>query len=131
LDEAQRDPAQLEELLGGEEAAPHRHAWEAFLGFAAGYRRLLVTRGLGPLLPGIDDLDRSGTGDGGGGFGLGPVPGDSVAAGLAFCRQVEERFGRDALDGIWIGPERVPTAAELGDVVGWAARVLLDDFRPD
>ena len=124
----QRDPAQLEEMLGGVEAGPHRHAWESFLGFASGYRRSLVQRVLGSLLPDIDELDRSNETEAGSGFGLGPAPGESVAAGFEFCRQVEERFGRDALDAIWIGPERLPTPTELIDVMGWAARVLLDEF---
>jgi putative hydrolase len=128
LEDVERDPGQLEELLGGEEAAPHRQAWESFLGFATGYRRCIVERGLDPLLPGIDTFDRSMADEDGRGFGLGPVPGEAAAAGVAFCRTVEERFGRDALDGIWIGPERLPTPAELTDVVGWAARVLLDEF---
>jgi putative hydrolase len=131
LEDAQRDPAQLEELLGGEAAAPHRHAWESFLGVAAGYRRSLVQRALSPLLPTIDDFDRSAGGEQGSGFGLGPVPGDAIATGVEFCAQVEERFGLQALEGIWIGPERLPTPSELTDVVGWAARVLLDEFGPE
>lgn len=50
-----------------------------------------------------------------------------VPMGLEFCRQIERRFGVEAIDGIWDGPESLPTFAELTDPVGWAARVLLDN----
>lgn len=42
-----------------------------------------------------------------------------------FCAEVVKRWGEDALDRIWEGPEMVPTEKELTDPVGWAARVLL------
>jgi putative hydrolase len=42
-----------------------------------------------------------------------------------FCTEVEKRWGEDALNRIWDGPEMVPTEQELADPVGWAARVLL------
>lgn len=42
-----------------------------------------------------------------------------------FCIEVERRWGEEALDRIWEGPETVPTEGELSDPVGWAARVLL------
>jgi uncharacterized protein (DUF2342 family) len=40
---------------------------------------------------------------------------------------VSRRWGEEPLDGIWQGPERLPTVDELTDPVGWAARVLLDE----
>jgi putative hydrolase len=46
-------------------------------------------------------------------------------AGTTFCEDVDRRWGGDALARLWEGPEYLPTLAELGDVVGWAARVLL------
>jgi uncharacterized protein (DUF2342 family) len=49
-----------------------------------------------------------------------------IVAGASFCSDIERRFGREALDDLWQGPERLPTAEELEDPVGWAARVLLD-----
>lgn len=42
-----------------------------------------------------------------------------------FCVEVERRWGAEALDRIWEGPDTVPTEMELSDPVGWAARVLL------
>jgi putative hydrolase len=45
--------------------------------------------------------------------------------GAAFCAEVERRWGSEALERLWEGPEMLPTAAELDDPVGWAARVLL------
>lgn len=46
-------------------------------------------------------------------------------AGSIFCTEVARRWGVDAVNGIWASPESLPTAGELEDPVGWAARVLL------
>ncbi len=51
---------------------------------------------------------------------------ERIGVGAAFCSDIERRFGREAVDDLWHGPERLPTAEELVDPVGWAARVLLD-----
>jgi putative hydrolase len=45
--------------------------------------------------------------------------------GAAFCAEIARRWGDDAPERLWEGPEMLPTAAELEDPVGWAARVLL------
>jgi putative hydrolase len=45
--------------------------------------------------------------------------------GTAFCGDVARRWGDDALDRLWEGPEMLPTDTELDDPTGWAARVLL------
>lgn len=45
--------------------------------------------------------------------------------GATFCTEVERRWGEESLARIWEGPEMLPTAAELDDPVGWAARTLL------
>lgn len=50
--------------------------------------------------------------------------------GEEFCQQIEQRYGSETLTAIRQHPDRIPTAAELTDPVGWAARAWLDDF-PD
>jgi putative hydrolase len=50
--------------------------------------------------------------------------------GAEFCLEVVHRWGDDALVRIWQEPRNMPHLDELTDPVGWAARVLLDDF-PD
>jgi putative hydrolase len=47
----------------------------------------------------------------------------------AFCSQVEQRWGDDALDRVWEQADYLPTLSELTDPVGWAARVLMDRFE--
>ena len=119
--EALRDPTALASLVDRPESKPASEL-KAFLAVTGGYRSLLVEWGVGEML--------------GEGFAprLEPAAGaalpdtsDLVPIGLDFCRQVERRFGKEAIDGIWDGPERLPSLSELTDPVGWAARVLLDN----
>ena len=42
--------------------------------------------------------------------------------GKAFCDGVVARAGIGGLNRVWIGPEAMPTVAELGDPLGWLAR---------
>jgi putative hydrolase len=118
------DPETLENLLESEESIPHRSALEAFLTITSGYSHVLAKRAVGSLLP---DMDSYGS----------PLPEtislglpvsnhERIGIGAAFCSDIERRFGREAVDDLWHGPERLPTAEELVDPVGWAARVLLD-----
>jgi uncharacterized protein (DUF2342 family) len=119
------DPKSLDDLLENEESAPHRRALEAFLTVSSGYSHLLAKRAVGTLLPDIDTYG-SPQPETAGGLGL-PVSGhEMIVAGARFCSDIERRYGREALDDLWHGPERLPTAEELADPVGWAARVLLD-----
>jgi putative hydrolase len=120
----------LESLLAGEESIPHREALEALLAVAAGYRKLLVKRAIGNLVPALERIseDRATsrpqpepT------IGPGALSPETEAEGLRFCLEIQRRYGDVALDGIWLGPERLPKRSELGDPIGWAARVLLDD----
>jgi len=46
-----------------------------------------------------------------------------------FCVEVEERWGESALDRVWEQPDNLPNLAELTDPVGWAARVMMDQFE--
>ena len=39
--------------------------------------------------------------------------------GKAFCDGVVARAGIEGLNRVWIGPEAMPTVAELGDPAGW------------
>jgi putative hydrolase len=99
---------------------------EAFLALTGGYRRVIVDRTMGEML--VAEFTSIEEETSGPGSAL-PRAADLVPRGFEFCGQVERRFGREALDSLWDGPERLPTAAELDDPVGWAARVLLDtDF---
>jgi putative hydrolase len=119
------DPKTLDELLENEESAPHRLALEAFLTVSSGYSHLLAKRAVGALLPNIDTYG-SPQPETAVGPGLPVSNHQMIVAGASFCSDIERRFGREALDDLWQGPERLPTAEELEDPVGWAARVLLD-----
>ncbi len=119
------DPKSLDDLLESEESAPHRLALEAFLTVTSGYSHLLARRAVGSLLPNIDSYGSPPPGAPGG-MGLPVANHEMIAAGAAFCSDIERRYGREAVDDLWHGPERLPTAEELADPVGWAARVLLD-----
>ena len=48
-------------------------------------------------------------------------------SGAAFCAEIADRWGDDAMLRIWEGPENLPVTEELQDATGWAARVLLND----
>jgi len=122
------DPERLAALFD-QEHVPGRAELAAFLAISGGYRRHLVERALGEMLtmdygarlmPAQAQSVQFGTGS--------PLPSTAelTPQGLAFCREAERRFGREAVDSIWDGPDRLPTSADLDDPVGWAARVLLD-----
>ena len=123
----QADPDLLQELMGGSEGLPHRRALEGFLAITTGYCQFLVGRAFQMMLPSLDRLSSPHAGEA-------PMLGIPLAdyemtrRGARFCAEVAKRYGREAVDGIWIGPERLPVAAELDDPVGWAARVLLEDI---
>lgn len=111
----------------------HRHL-ASFLGFTGGYRRLLVRRASADLLPqaanfdALRDTERD-LGEAAGSSALTAtfVESSDLAAGFEFCHQMETRLGSAALDRAW-EEGNLPTADELSDPTGWAARVLLDEM---
>lgn len=48
---------------------------------------------------------------------------------VEFCAEVESRWGGSALERAWGQAENLPTLPELTDPVGWAARVMMDQFE--
>jgi coenzyme F420 biosynthesis associated uncharacterized protein len=50
--------------------------------------------------------------------------------GKAFCDGVVARAGIGGLNRVWIGPEAMPTVAELSDPAGWLARTEPLALRP-
>lgn len=110
---------------------------DAYLGLTNGYRRLLVERAGGELLPRLAEIDAARDAD----RDLGPeatgspfaatfVSAETIDRGRRFCLEVERRYGAEELDRMWTSPGRFPTADELDDPVHWAARVVLDVYEP-
>ncbi|HKX74002.1 MAG TPA: zinc-dependent metalloprotease [Acidimicrobiia bacterium] len=127
LPEKLADPATLEELTGGKEGTAHRQNLESFLAVTSGYRRVLVDRAFPKMLPSLDRL-HSHRPDEIPMLGLPMATQELTDRGAGFCREVERRYGVEALDNIWLGPDRLPTNDELEDPLGWAARVLLEEL---
>ncbi len=123
------DPTALEELTGGEEAVTARQALEAFLSITGGYRQMLVSRSFPHMLPSLARLHATPTLQAPL-FTLPLATPQSTTRGASFCQEVQRRYGLEALENIWLGPERLPSHAEIGDPLGWAARVLLEELGP-
>lgn len=120
----------IDGLLGGEEAEGPRRELEAFLGAVTGCARLLARRGIAELLPEFESITATrdrirDAAEVQAQIGVGPVPAEATRLGDEFNQEVERRYGEDALATLWSDPSRMPTAAELVDPTGWAARVLL------
>jgi putative hydrolase len=124
------DPDMLAELMGGSEGLPHRRALQGLLSTTTGYCRFVVERAFQKELPSLGRLGSSHAAEVPM-LGIPLADSEMTRRGATFCAEVEKRYGREAVDGIWIGPERLPVAAELDDPVGWAARVLLEDMSGD
>ena len=123
----------LESLLGGEEAEGPRRELEAFLGAITGCARLLARRAIRELSPNFDRISDSrdrlrAESSGRASIGVGPVPVEATQLGDEFNQEVERRYGEGALETLWADPTRMPTASELRDPTGWAARVLLEGW---
>jgi putative hydrolase len=128
------DAGGIEALLGGEGAEEPRAELEAFLGAVTGCARLLARRAVAEIVPAFEvitaarDAIREEEGTLTPPIGVGAVPVEATRLGEVFVREVENRYGADALGTLWADPSRMPSAAELRDPTAWAARVLLDGW---
>lgn len=134
IERAIEEAGGIEGLVGGEEAEAPRAELEAFLGAIGGCARLLARRALDGVSPNFEvitehrDRAREDEEVAAHPVGVAAVPPRAVQAGEAFNREVEDRYGDDALSVLWSDPTRMPSAAELADPTAWAARVLLDGW---
>ena len=129
------DPETLGRLFDNPELEAAQRRISGFLGLTAAYRRILVERAGGALLPRLAEIEAArdserelGTEADGTPLAALFVDADDISAGHTFCEEVERRFGTEALESMWTAPGRFPTPDEIGDPVAWAARVLLDDL---
>lgn len=129
------NPEELTSMFDTPESRAAGSELETFLGLTIGYRRLLVERAAGSLLPSLDriyqhrDDDRNlGEQMAGSAFAPTFAQAPAIESGKQFCLEVERRYGPDELDSIFTREGRFPTAPELSDPVAWAARVLLPDL---
>lgn len=144
---AVQDPEAMQRLLDGDEsgiealasdAEPslEAEALAAFLAVIDGYGAVATERAGAAYLPDLDRISQAAheartsaaaaESVASGFVGVAVDPADALAA-ASFCREVARRWGDEALERIWEGPEATPTLAELTDATGWAARVLLTD----
>lgn len=129
------DPEKLQGLFDSPEAAAAQRELDAFLGLTGGYRRLLVERAAGHLLPRMAEMDEARDGERSLGdamnasaFAATFADPESIRRGREFCLEIEHRFGAESLTSMWTKDARFPTADELADPVAYAARVLLEDL---
>ena len=144
---ALEDPTRVQELLGEDGAQtpsllkgtsdPDRLASiQAFTALVEGFGDYLVRMAGAELLPDLDRIEEANA--------VRRVEPDQAEQYLqqivglelqryrardaaAFCVEVKQRWGDDALNRLWEDPEHLPTLEELTDPLGWAARVLLGD----
>ena len=128
------DPSALSGLTAGPEAEQALARLQAFMAVLEGYAEWLVGHaapGLVPEAPRLREaIDRR---------RAEPSPGEQMLQrmlgldlqhhryrrGTTFCEEVARRWGEEALARMWQGPDGLPSAAEIDDILGWAARVLL------
>ena len=139
LQEMMEEGGGLPSFITGPQVNDQLDALRAFMAIIEGHSEFLLDRAAAELLPDLSamrsamserrsaDTDESDV--------LGRILGADLQRahydiGADFCREVESRWGDDALRSMWEGPENLPTLSELSDATGWAARVLLEDpFR--
>lgn len=125
------DGFDLSSMLGASSDEAAREDAQAVLAFVAGLRHHLVAGFGDRWLPDLPDIRRAiairaDEPDVHAGVTM-ALPGhDLVLTAEQFCHDVEERWGSEAFGRVLEGPSTIPTAEELADPVGWAARVLLD-----
>jgi putative hydrolase len=128
------EPTGLAGLLSPEDQGAAAGRLRGLLAVVEGYADTVIERAAGDLIPGSDAIreaiDRR---------RLDPAPGEQLLEqatafdlqhaghrrGERFCAEVRRRWGDEALDRLWEGPEMLPDEPELDDPVGWAARALL------
>ncbi len=130
------DPGQFAGLVSGPEQAGTLARIQAFMAFVEGYADFLMDRAAGQLVPDAARLREAMTRR-----RAEPSQGERVIAqmlglelkrqqyrlGAEFCAEVDRRWGSDVLAAAWRQAANIPTLEELGDPVGWAARVLVGD----
>lgn len=139
------DPTEMQRMLGGDDETglfratsnPDRLAdIHAFTAFIEGYADRVVRVAGGELLPGIERIEeaynRRRTEPNQSEQFLQQFVGLTLDRWRAkdaaqFCEDVAQRWGEDALTSVWDDPANMPSIDELGDPIGWNARVLLDD----
>ena len=128
------DPSGLTGIFAGEGAGEVMGRMQAFMAVVEGYADHLVDRAASALVPQAPQM-REAIGE----RRSDPTEGEQVLAqmlgldleadryrlGAEFCTQIDRRWGSEAVDRLWDGPEMLPTRHDLEDVVGWAARTLL------
>jgi putative hydrolase len=146
---ALEDPEAIRSLLGEEGASapalmksssdPGRlAAVQAVTAFVEGYGDFLVRKAAVDLLPDLDRIEaanarRRAEPDQTEQYlqqavGL-ELQRHRAADAAAFCVEVERRWGEEAIGRVWEQAENLPALSELTDPVGWAARVMMDQFE--
>lgn len=128
------DPSGFTGLLAGDAQEGPLRDIQAFMAVMEGYGDYLMDRAAPGLIPEAprmrQAIDRRRAEPSQGEQILQQVLGldlkhEQYRLGAGFCEEVDKRWGEESLARLWEGPEMLPTLGELGDVVGWAARVLL------
>lgn len=134
-----QDPSSLERLLeeqGGvapieltEEGEAVANDLAALAATVGGYAGEVVAATTGAFLPDLDRISDAMASRESVPSPLSSLVGaaeSSTPDGAQFASQVARRWGPESLERLWEEPEHLPTIDELGDPLGWAARVLLD-----
>ena len=131
------DPAGLAGLITTPEQRPILEAIQAFMAVVEGYADYLMDRAAQKMLPDLtqmrEAMDRRRAEPSQGEQIISRMLGlelkqEQYRLGGEFCSEVARRWGEDAVERLWTGPEALPSLAELHDPVAWAARVLLPDL---